>query len=66
MVCVSQLQAMHMIALKLLRWCSFIGILRLTLIKSCDVTEPGLAFIHKNDIFAMAIYLDLLNHLHIH
>lgn len=69
MVCVSQVQAWYMIVLKLLRWCSFIGILRLTLpfrfIKSCDSTKSVIGFIPKNSIFAVEIYLNILNHPHI-
>lgn len=70
MVSVSHLQAIYTVVLKLLRWCIFLDILRLTLylhfIKSCDIIEPGFAFIHKNGIFAMRVYLNILNHLYIH
>lgn len=65
MVCVSQLQTTYMIVLE-----HFLGILSLTIslhfTKFCDATESEPVFIHKNCIFAMEIYLKLLNHPHIH
>lgn len=66
MVCASQLQTTYMIVLELLKWCHFLDILSLTLslhfTKFRDTTESELMFIHKNYIFAMEIYLKLLNH----
>lgn len=54
-----------------LRWCIFfLDILRLTLYlhftKSCDITELGFVFIHKNGISAMRNCSNILNHIYIH